>query len=556
MTNKELADIMFPNVTLSIEELEKQFPERKLPEGAIVSRYAPSPTGFVHMGNMLSCFIEYFLPKRTNGVFYLRIEDTDQKREVDGGIDNIINSIKTLGIDYDEGVIAPNEQVGKYGPYIQSQRLSIYSVFAKYMIENDLAYPCFCSESDIESIRQNQKNNKLRIGYYGNYARCRNLSNEERAEKIKMGLPYTLRLKSTGSFKNRIKFHDLVKGDVCFPENDQDIVLIKSDGIPVYHFAHLVDDHLMHTTHVLRGEDWLSSVPIHIELFKKFGFKQPSYAHLGLIMIVDENGTKRKISKRKDKDFTVINYSREGFPCVALQEYLLTIANTNFEDWRNNNPDKDLLDFEFSFDKVGSSPLFDYSKLINISKNYIAKLSNIELYDALVYWATKYDKEFNEILQIDKDYALKVLNIEREKKKPRKDYAKFMDVKNLSWYMFDELYNISDKEYEWQKINDIIEVNKILSDYFNNYYDEKDPQDIWFDKMKSLAQKYNFATNMKDYKERPNDFNGSITDIATVIRVAMTTCCQTPDLYEILKVLGTKRIMQRIERLKCLPEKK
>jgi len=424
------------------------------------------------------------------------------------------------------------------------------------MIENDLAYPCFCSESDIESIRQNQKNNKLRIGYYGNYARCRNLSNEERAEKIKMGLPYTLRLKSTGSFKNRIKFHDLVKGDVCFPENDQDIVLIKSDGIPVYHFAHLVDDHLMHTTHVLRGEDWLSSVPIHIELFKKFGFKQPSYAHLGLIMIVDENGTKRKISKRKDKDFTVINYSREGFPCVALQEYLLTIANTNFEDWRNNNPDKDLLDFEFSFDKVGSSPLFDYSKLINISKNYIAKLSNIELYDALVYWATKYDKEFNEILQIDKDYALKVLNIEREKKKPRKDYAKFMDVKNLSWYMFDELYNISDKEYEWQKINDIIEVNKILSDYFNNYYDEKDPQDIWFDKMKSLAQKYNFATNMKDYKERPNDFNGSITDIATVIRVAMTTCCQTPDLYEILKVLGTKRIMQRIERLKCLPEKK
>ena len=294
MTNKELADLMYPNVSKTISDYEKMYPERNLPEGAVVSRYAPSPTGFVHVGNMLACFIENFVPNQTEGVFYLRIEDTDQKREIEGGIDNIVDAIKTIGLDYKEGVISKDKEVGDYGPYIQSKRIDIYHTFAKYMIENDLAYPCFCTQEEIDASREEQKLNKTRIGYYGEYAVCRNLTNEERAEKIKAGCPYTIRLKSRGNFNNKVKFHDLVKGDVMFPENDQDIILIKSDGIPLYHFAHVVDDHLMRTTHVLRGEDWLPSVPVHLELFNMFGFKLPEYAHLGLMMIVDKEGTKRK----------------------------------------------------------------------------------------------------------------------------------------------------------------------------------------------------------------------------------------------------------------------
>ena len=547
MTNKELADLMYPNVKLTIKDLEEKYPNRNLESGAVVSRYAPSPTGFVHMGNMLSCFIESFLPKKTNGAFYLRIEDTDQKREVKDGINNIINSINSLGIDYDEGVVSLVEQKGNYGPYIQSQRKEIYDVFAKYMIENNIAYPCFCDATDLNETREYQRKNKLRIGYYGEYAKCRHLSNDECAKKIKDGKSYTIRLKSTGNFNNKVKFKDLVKGLVIFPENDQDIILIKSDGIPVYHFAYVVDDHLMHTTHILRGEDWLSSVPVHIELFNKLGFERPKYAHLGLIMIVDENGNKRKISKRKDKDFTVENYISLGFPKVALQEYLMTIANTNFEGWRNANPNSSLYEFDFSFSKVGSNPLFDYSKLVNISKNYICRMSNKQLYDELLSWTKKYDKQFNNILINNKEYSLKVLNIEREKKKPRKDYSVYSDVRKLSWYMFDELFNNSRKNYEWQKISKLNEIKEIINYYFNNYYDETDNQNVWFDKMKQLADKLGYATNMKDYKVNPNNYKGSITDIATVIRVAITTESNTPDLYEILNVLGLTRIKERIK---------
>lgn len=547
MTNKELADLMYPNVKLTIAELEEKYPERDLPEGAVVSRYAPSPTGFVHMGNMLSCFIESFIPQKTKGQFFLRIEDTDQKREVSGGIENIINSITSLGINYTEGVMSLEEQKGNYGPYIQSQRKKIYDVFAKYMIENDMAYPCFCTSEEINDIREEQRKNKLRIGYYGKYATCRNLTNEERAEKIRNGVSYTIRLKSTGNFENRIKFKDLVKGTVIFPENDQDVILIKGDGVPVYHFAHLVDDHLMRTTHVLRGEDWLSSVPVHIELFNKFGFKLPKYAHLGLIMIVDEDGNKRKISKRKDKDFTVMNYVKMGFPNGALQDYLMTIANTNFEAWRNANPCAPLIDFDFSFSKVGSSPLFDYNKLVNISKNYISRLSNTELYQELLMWTSKYDNKFNKILIDNKDYALSVLNIERQKKKPRKDFAKFEDISKMSWYLFDEFFNESRKNYDWQKINDINEIKMIVNEYFDKYYNENDGQEDWFNKMKEMSEKLGYASNMKDYKMHPENYKGSITDIATVIRVSITTLSQTPDLYEILHVLGSERINERIK---------
>ena len=552
MTNKELAELMYPNVTETIEDYEKKYPKRDLPEGAIVSRYAPSPTGFVHMGNMLSCFIENKLPNQTNGVFYLRIEDTDQKREIENGIDNIVNAIKTLGLEYKEGVISKDEQIGSYGPYIQSERKDIYQVFAKYMIENDLAYPCFCTEEDLNDIRERQQKRKQRIGYYGSYAKCRNLTNEERAQKIKEGVPYTIRLKSTGNFENKIKFKDLVKGEVIFPENDQDMILIKSNGMPVYHFAHVVDDHLMHTTHVLRGEDWLSSVPVHIELFKKFNFELPKYAHLGLVMIVDENGTKRKISKRKDQDFTIESYRKKGFPSIALQEYLMTIANTNFEGWRQANPNESLDKFEFSFSKVGSNPLFDMSKLINISKNCISKMSAGELFDNLIIWSKEFDSEFYNILINNEDYSKQVLNIEREQKKPRKDFSCYSDIKSHIWYMFDEYFNKLDYNYEWQNINDIDLIKEIIKDYFNNYYDSSFDKDTWFEKMKELAIKYGFASNMKDYNEEPSKYKGNITDIATIIRVGITKCSNTPDLYEILKILGENRIKERINSINNL----
>ena len=550
MTNKELANLMFPNVVKTIEDYEKEDPKRDLPEGAIVSRYAPSPTGFVHMGNMLSCFIENKLPQQTNGVFYLRIEDTDQKREVEGGIDSIVNAINMLGLKYNEGVLSNDKQSGDYGPYIQSERKEIYDTFIKYLIEQGMAYPCFCDATELEEIRNKQKETKDRIGYYGQYAKCRQLNNEERARKIKEGIPYTIRLKSTGDYNKKIQFKDLVKGKVTFPENDQDIVLIKSNGIPVYHFAHVVDDHLMRTTHVLRGEDWLSSVPVHIELFNKFGFELPKYAHLGLIMIVDSNGVKRKISKRKDTDFTVESYHRRGYPAVALQEYLMTIANTNFEAWRIGHPDAPLDEFEFSFSKVGSSPLFDTAKLINISKNCISKMTAIDLYKNLTEWAEKYDAEFYKLLVNNKDYAILVLNIERGKKKPRKDFANYGDVKRLNWYMFKDLYDSKEKIYEWQKITDISEIKMILNDYINNYYEVEDDKDIWFNKMKEVAEKYGYAGSMKEYKENPQKYKGNITDIATVIRVGVTTSSMTPDLYEILKILGKEELKVRINNIK------
>ncbi len=545
MTNKELADLIYPDVTKTISDYEKIYPLRDLKEGAVVSRYAPSPTGFVHMGNMLACFIENFVPKQTGGAFYLRIEDTDQKREIEGGINNIIDAIKALGLSYDEGVISEDVQKGDYGPYIQSQRIEIYHTFAKYMIENDLAYPCFCTPEEIEEIRTIQKSSKERIGYYGKYARCRYLSNLERAKKIKDGVPFTIRLKSQGNFNNKIHVHDLVKGDVTFPENDQDIVLIKSDGVPLYHFAHLVDDHLMRTTHVLRGEDWFPSLPVHLELFKLFGFKPPKYAHLGLMMIIDKEGSKRKISKRKDLDFAVKCFHEKGFPVIAMQEYLLTIANSNFEAWRENNQDKDLKDFPFSFKKIGASPLFDYSKLVNLSKNYISKLSADKVYDSLLEWTLEFDKEFYDLLTKYKDYSISILNIERQQKKPRKDYACYSEIKNGVWYMFDELYNKEDKSYDFS-INDKDEVKKIIKTYMNNYYDENDDKDTWFNKMKELCDIMGYCSNMKEYKENPQNYKGSIVDISMVIRVVVTTKTMTPDLYDIMKLLGKDRLVERV----------
>lgn len=548
MTNKELASIMYPDVTKTIDDYEEIYPERNLKEGAIVSRFAPSPTGFVHMGSLLTAFIERKFPKDTDGVFYLRIEDTDQKRSVENGIQGIIDDLKNFDITIDEGVVSETEEKGNYGPYIQTKRLDIYKTFAKYLVENDYAYPCFCSSEDIEEIRKRQEKNKDRIGYYGRFAKCRYLSNEERAEKIKNGESYVLRLKSTGDFNRKIVVNDSVRGKVEFPENDIDHILIKSDGIPVYHFAHVVDDHLMRTTHVMRGEEWFPSTPLHIELFKKFGFKVPKYAHLGLVMKIDEDGTRRKLSKRKDPEAAVSFYHEKGIPIEAVKLYLTTIANSNFESWYDANKDKTIDDFKLDFKKISASgTLFDLDKMLNISKNYISRLKASEVYEASLKWALEFDKELYDLLTKYKDYSINLFNIEREQKKPRKDYSCYSDIKNQIWYMYDELFDIKENVYSNVEIKKYYN-SDILFDYINNYYNSNDTKDEWYEKVKQLATKYGFAANVKDYKENPDDYNGHVGDVCEFIRVAITSLTMTPDLYELLRLLGEDRIKNRFNK--------
>ena len=548
MTNKELASIMYPDVTKTIDDYEEIYPERNLKEGAIVSRFAPSPTGFVHMGSLLTAFIERKFPKDTDGVFYLRIEDTDQKRSVENGIQGIIDDLKNFDITIDEGVVSETEEKGNYGPYIQTKRLDIYKTFAKYLVENDYAYPCFCSSEDIEEIRKRQEKNKDRIGYYGRFAKCRYLSNEERAEKIKNGESYVLRLKSTGDFNRKIVVNDCVRGKVEFPENDIDHILIKSDGIPVYHFAHVVDDHLMRTTHVMRGEEWFPSTPLHIELFKKFGFKVPKYAHLGLVMKIDEDGTRRKLSKRKDPEAAVSFYHEKGIPIEAVKLYLTTIANSNFESWYDANKDKTIDDFKLDFKKISASgTLFDLDKMLNISKNYISRLKASEVYVASLKWALEFDKELYDLLTKYKDYSINLFNIEREQKKPRKDYSCYSDIKNQIWYMYDELFDTTENVYSNVEIKKYYN-SDILFDYINNYYNSNDTKDEWYEKVKQLATKYGFAANVKDYKENPDDYNGHVGDVCEFIRVAITSLTMTPDLYELLRLLGEDRIKNRFNK--------
>ena len=541
MTNKELAELMYPRVTKTIDDYEKMYPERDLPEGAIVSRFAPSPTGFVHMGSLLTAFIERKFPKDTNGVFYLRIEDTDQKRSVENGIQGIIDDLANFDITIDEGAISETEEKGAYGPYIQTKRKEIYETFAKYLVENDYAYPCFCSSEDIDEIRTMQEKHKHRIGYYGKFAKCRNLTNEERAERIKNGESYVLRIKSTGDFNKKITINDCVRGKIDYPENDIDHVLIKSDGIPVYHFAHVVDDHLMRTTHVMRGEEWFPSTPLHIELFKKFGFKVPKYAHLGLVMKIDEDGTRRKLSKRKDPEAAVSFYHEKGIPTEAVKLYLTTIANTNFEAWYDQNKDKTIDDFKLEFKKISASgTLFDLDKLINISKNYMSRMKATEVYEGALNWAKEFDLELYDLLTKYKEYSISVFNIEREQKKPRKDFAMYSEIKQSIWYMFKELFDGSTYN---EKINGL----EIIADYFENYYSENDTKDEWYNKLKEVAEKYGYAKEVKEFKENPDMFKGHVGDICEMIRYAITSLHQTPDLYEIERILGTEEIKRRLD---------
>ena len=548
MTNKELAELMFPNVKHDVDYYEALYPERNLPEGAVVSRFAPSPTGFVHMGSLLSAFIASKVPKETNGVFYLRIEDTDGKRSVENGVQGIIDDLNNFDIKIDEGVVSETEQIGKYGPYIQSERKEIYDTYAKHLVEEGLAYPCFCTQEEIDETRKMQELNKERIGIYGSYAKCRFLTNEERAEKIRNGVPYIIRLKSPGNFNKKIVLNDLVRGKIEFPENDMDIVLIKSDGLPLYHFAHVIDDHLMRTTHVLRGEEWISSTPVHLQLFQVLGFKTPKYAHLGVVMKIDEDGTRRKLSKRKDPEAAVSYYHQKGIPVEAVKLYLMTIANSNFEGWWDQNPTLGIDDFKFDFKKMSvSGSLFDLEKLLNISKSYISRLKASEVYEKALTWAKEFDTEFATILEKYKDYSISILNIEREQKKPRKDFESFSSIKSNIWYMYDEYFN-NDVTYNFGKITDKEEVKTILKTYIEKYYDAADDKDTWFHKIKDLTEELGYCADMKAYRENPDMYKGSVADVSTVIRVAATTSSMTPDLYEILKLLGKDRIISRFYR--------
>ena len=547
MNYKELADVMFPDVKETVEDIEKKYPDRNLAEGAEVTRFAPSPTGFVHMGSLLSAFEDFKAAKDTNGVFYLRIEDTDSERTVENGITGILKDLKAFDIIPDEGMMSETEEKGKYGPYIQSQRKHIYHVYAKSLVERGLAYPCFCTKEELDETRQIQELNKERIGYYGSYAKCRSLTCEEAIAKIKNGEKYVVRLKSPGDFNKRIILDDRMRGKIEFPENDIDIVIIKStDGLPTYHFAHAIDDHLMKTTTVMRGEEWIPSYPVHHQLFELLGFQEPRYAHLGLVMKIDENGTRRKLSKRKDPEASVGFYHEKGIPSEATKLYLMTIANSNFEEWFLNNPKGKLSDFKMEFSKMSESgTLFDVEKLFNITKNYISCMTSEDLYNEALPWMKEYDQELYELMVKYPDYTKNIFSIERYQEKPRKDYSSFSDIRKGIWYMYDELF--TNLEYEYQKISDKNEILNILKLYFDKYYDINDDKETWFNKVKMMCDELGYASNMKDYKKNPENYKGNVADISTVIRVSMTTRSQTPDLYEILKLLGRERIEKRID---------
>ena len=544
MDYKDLANLIFPDAK-EISYYEEKYPERDLPEGAIVTRYAPSPTGFMHIGGLYQALIAMKVSKQTGGVFFLRVEDTDQKREVENGVKEIVTSLKDFGLEADEGMISDKEGKGNYGPYKQSQRKEIYQAYAKYLIEQGKAYPCFCTPEDVEEIRAKQEAAKIRPGYYGVWAKCRTVTVEDAIKRIQNGENYIIRFKSPGREDRKIQHHDVIKGKVDFPENDQDIVIIKADGLPTYHFAHAVDDHLMHTTHVIRGDEWLSSVPLHLQLFHELGFKAPKYAHIAPIM-KNDNGNKRKLSKRKDAEAAVSYYAEEGIPAEAVKEYLMNIANSTFENWRRANPDKSMDEFQLQLNKMSvSGALFDMVKLLDVSKTVISKMSAEEVYENALNWASKYDQELAEILK-DKEYALKVFGIERGNKKPRKDILKWSDVKENVEYMYNELFDKNEEEYPFQVINDKESIEKILKLYVEKYYDENDDKQTWFDKIKELSGEMGYAKEVKEFKANPGMYTAHVGDVSTVLRVALTKRTNTPDLYEIMQVLGKEEIERRL----------
>lgn len=540
---KKLAELLFPHITKNPADYEALYPPRQLKEGARVTRFAPSPTGFLHFGNLFTCLISYKIAKSTDGIFYVRVEDTDQKRKVDGAVEVMLQGLSYYGIKPDEGVIAENEEKGIYGPYKQSERKDIYQAYAKQLVEEGFAYPCFCSEEELERIRESQEHEDIK-GYYGEYAACRKLSFEEISSKILAGEKWTLRLKSPGSIDKKCVFEDMIKGKIEMPENVQDIVLLKSDGIPTYHFASVVDDHLMRTTHIVRGDEWISSCPIHLQLNKLLGFKTPKFVHVAPIMKSEGEG-KRKLSKRKDPEAAVTYYSEQGYPSESVNEYMMTLANSNFEDWRRANKTEDINKFPFNIKKMSvSGALFDIAKLDDISKTVISVMDCKKVFELSHEWAKEYCEPLAKLYEANSEYATAILNIDRGNKKPRKDIAKWSDIPDYISYMYDETF-IPDYTLCGNATADL--AAKVLKIYENSF-DINDDKDNWFERIKAICPKVGCTPNVKEYKQNPDAFSGHVGDVSTVIRVALTGRTNTPDLYSITKLLGKQRVAERLSK--------
>ncbi len=536
-----LAELLFPNVTMTEQELEEKFPPRNLKEGAIVSRMAPSPTGFVHLGNLVQGLTSERLCHQSGGVLFLRVEDTDQKREVDGAVEVLINTLKHYDINFDEGATVDGDS-GSYGPYRQRQRKDIYHVYAKRLVKEGKAYPCFCTEEELAKNHAEQEALKENFGYYGKWAIWRDRSIEDIETELKADKPWVLRFRSTGSIENKIKFTDCIKGNLELTENDIDHVLLKSDGIPTYHFAHAVDDHLMRTTHVVRGDEWLSTLPFHIQLFTNLGFKIPKYLHIGPLMKMDGE-SKRKLSKRKDPELALTFYKGEGYPADSLYEYILTVLNSNYEDWRRMNPDASTDDFKFSFKKMNpAGSLFDEAKLNDVSKNVISRMSADKVYDLSSEWAREFDIELYEQMSANPDYTKSIFAIGRGGKKPRKDLSVWKDVRPYVDFFYDKLFEIKDSYPERFDKKDI----KTTLSEFVKTFDIADDSNTWFEKIKDIADMLGFASDMRAYRENPEAYRGNVSDISMFIRIAITGKENSPDMYSVMQILGYDRVVSRI----------
>ncbi len=542
MDYNKLAELLFPEIDKTPDYWEQKYKDRNLPQGAEVTRYAPSPTGFVHFGALFASLVNCICAKHSNGVFYLRIEDTDKKREVEGGVEGIVNTLKSFDINFDEG----QSFGGEYGPYIQSEREEIYKTYAKELVKNGKAYPCFCSEEDLSQMRETQEKNKENMGYYGKYAKCRNLSFEEIEQKIKNGEKFVLRFKCPYGENDKVEIDDMIRGKRTIPQNINDAVIIKSNGLPPYNLAHAIDDHLMKTTLVIRGDEWFPSLSEHLQLFEALGFRAPKYAHISPIQKIDENGNRRKLSKRKDPEANMDYFAENGYPVGAVKDYLMTLINSDFEDWRAKNTFASIFDFDFSFKKMSASgSLFDLVKLTDISKNYISHLKNTEVFDLAYAWAKKYDENLFKSMTNSKDYWLGILNIDRDIPKPRKDISHWKEIYQIYSYMFDENFSgkvVFPEKFQKEDIKQVLEM-------YDSFYDEKDDQSVWFNKIKDLSEKIGFAREVKEFKQNPEAFRGHCGDVSTIIRVAVTGREQTPNLYEILKLLGKTRIKQRLQKV-------
>jgi len=545
MSNNLMADLLLPNINKTTDYYENLYPARNLSEGARVTRIAPSPTGYLHLGTLFAALVNRITATSTDGIFYTRIEDTDKKREISGGIEDIIDGLNRFGITIDEGFVSGTTEMGDYGPYQQSRRAEIYQTYVKELIRQGLAYPCFCTAEELEEVRNEQEAAKIRTGYHGKWAKHRDITFEEAKALIDEGKPFVIRLKSPGNEENKIVFDDTVKGKIEMPENDEDFVLLKSDGIPTYHFAHAIDDHLMHTTHVLRGDEWISSVPKHIQLFKILGFKPPKYGHISPIMKLD-NGAKRKISKRKDPEAAVHFFAEQGYDSECVINYLMTVAASDFEDWRRANPDASYKEFKFNLKKMSvSGALFDENKLLDVSKTMVSKLSSAEVYDKITAWAKEFDPEFYEILTYNRDYTMAVFAIDRDVPKPRKDIAKWNEAKEYFSYMFNSLYIPC---YELPENISADDAKAFLTAY-KNVYSADDDRQAWFDKIKEIAPTIGFAAETKKYKAEPDNFKGHAGDLSSVLRIAITGRRNTPDLCSIMQVLGAEECISRIDKM-------